>query len=348
MGKNCLPLKEISAVLAWFEDSKRVLPWRNSPTPYQVWISEVMLQQTQAAVVIPYYVRWMQQFPDVRSLAQAPFDRVLKAWEGLGYYSRVRNLHTTAQIILERYQGTVPDVKEELAQLPGLGDYTINAILAFAFKKKALALDANVCRVLARFFGVDKPIDQAKVRQELADLGMAFLACERPWESAEALIELGALICNKTPLCHICPLNTGCTAFRNDSQDLLPMKRSRPKTEQLHRFTAIVTDGKHYLLRQNKEDKLMQDLWEFPYFPADCSIELKTELQNMLRTSVDLVHELPKVKHSFTRFRVTLAPSVWKVTTRCPVAKYTWVEEEQLRNLSFSSGHRKILKYFLA
>ncbi len=348
MGKNCLPLKEISAVLAWFQESKRELPWRNAPTPYQVWISEVMLQQTQAAVVIPYFIRWMQQFPDIKSLAQAPFDKVLKAWEGLGYYSRVRNLHASAQIMLERYQGAVPDVKEELAQLPGLGDYTINAILAFAFRKKTLALDANVCRVLARFFGVDKPIDQSKVRKELADLGDAFLDCERPWESAEALIELGALICNKTPMCHICPLKTGCSAYSNDMQDLLPMKRARPKTEQLHRFAAIITDGKHYLLRQNIEDKLMQDLWEFPYFSADGPIDLKIELQNMLRTNVDLMHELPKVKHSFTRFRVILAPSVWKVTTCHPVAKYTWVEEEQLRNLSFSSGHRKIIKYFLA
>lgn len=338
-----MPQPEVLKLLEWFDEAKRDLPWRILPTPYRVWISEVMLQQTQASVVIPYFTRWMQLFPHVKVLAEAPFADVLKAWEGLGYYSRARNIHKAAQLIVERYQGELPDTSEELSKLPGLGNYTVNAILAFAFRKKALALDANVMRVLARFFGIKDPTDQPKVRMQLRDLGEKFLECEMPWEASEALIELGALVCNKNPQCLLCPLENRCKARQEGVQALLPVKRKRAPTEFLNRQVAVLTFENHYLLACNEKKGLMQDLWEFPYFHEDAGFNLHQKLKDLLGIKIEFMEALPFVKQSFTRFRALLKPSLWICDSMPEVKGYAWHHERSMKNLAFSSGHKKIL-----
>ena len=194
--------KDIEALKAWFLKEKRDLPWRENASPYWVWVSEVMLQQTQVSVVVPYFIRWMKKFPTISALAAAQCEDVIKTWEGLGYYSRARNLHKGAQTIVSNYNGKLPKTRNELLAIKGLGLYTANAILAFAFKKKAAPVDGNVRRVLARYDGVYESIDKTKVQKEIQSRAEKLLPERQSYLISEALIELGALICKKkTQLC---------------------------------------------------------------------------------------------------------------------------------------------------
>ena len=186
-------------LLEWFEANKRVFPWREHPTPYRVWISEVMLQQTRAQVVVSYFDRWMKRFPNVEALAAAPIEEVIKIWEGLGYYSRARNLHKGAQEIVRKHGGRIPNTREALLELPGLGPYTAGAILSFGFHQRATAVDGNVLRVLSRFGWIAEDIGKIAARRKIEALAESLLDEKKPWVSAEALIELGATICLPQP-----------------------------------------------------------------------------------------------------------------------------------------------------
>lgn len=310
----------------WFLEEKRDFPWRENPTPYRVWISEVMLQQTQAAVVIPYFERWMQKFPNIHSLARAPLEEVMKAWEGLGYYSRARNLHAAAQTIVEKFAGEIPAEREKLEKLKGFGPYTVGAVLSFAFHQRAAAIDGNVKRVIARLFA-----DSGDVAARTE----AFLPEQEAWIVMEALIELGATVCQKKPKCPMCPLKDGCLAFVRGETDLYPPKVKRAKTVFLERDVAvIIADGK-VLIRQEKEGKVMAGLYEFPYVEKGQALPFKLILE--------FVSSLPIVKHGFTRFSATLYPTLWRAK-KIPVPGWQWVEWEKIARLPFSSGHRRILK----
>jgi A/G-specific adenine glycosylase len=207
---------------SWFLENRRELPWRIDPTPYRVWISEVMLQQTRASVVIPYFERWMTLFPDVAALAAAPIERVIKTWEGLGYYSRARNLHRGAQQMVESFGGEVPSDREALMSIKGLGPYTIGAILSFGFQKRAAAVDGNVTRVLARYFSIEENVGRQSVKRLIGEKAEAILDEREPWVTAEALIELGATVCTPKPFCELCPLQKSCLG--KDKAESLPIK----------------------------------------------------------------------------------------------------------------------------
>jgi A/G-specific adenine glycosylase len=308
---------------AWFHQEKRDLPWRSNPTPYRVWISEVMLQQTQVVVVIGYFERWMQKFPDVKSLAEASLDEVMKAWEGLGYYSRARSLHRAAQIILKEFQGEVPSQKEALEKLPGFGPYTVGAVLSFAFHQKALAIDGNVRRVIARL--------QPDLETLLPD--------KEPWVVMEALIELGATVCQKKPKCLVCPLKEGCRAYQEGTTHLLPISKQESQTIPLLRDVAIVIAKDHVLVRQEKVGKVMGGLYEFPYVERGMKWTLGLKMKK--------IQQLPQVKHSFTKFRATLFPALYQSLGGEEQEEYRWVFIKDLLSYPFSSGHRRILKEFL-
>jgi A/G-specific adenine glycosylase len=317
----------------WFLEHQRDLPWRDSRAPYRVWISEVMLQQTQVAVVIPYFHRWMQKFPTLRALAEAPLEEVIKAWEGLGYYSRARNLHKAAQLVIRDFQGELPNTAEELDKLPGFGPYTIGAVLSFAFQQKAAAVDGNVVRVLSRFFASDKDCTQRKHYEALT---LSLLTDSEPWVAMEGLIELGAKVCQRTPKCPECPLMEECQAYRQGKTADFPLKKKRPATIYLERQVAIIHWQDEILVRQEKEGKVMAGLYEFPYALLNEKLGLNLLLKKL--------KELPLVKHGFTRYDVTLYPCLYEASEKKILDGFEWKKWHELALLPFSSGHRRILK----
>lgn len=332
-----LPLKK------WFLDQKRDLPWRDEPTSYGVWVSEVMLQQTQVAVVIPYYLRWMERFPTIKALAEAKPEEVIKMWEGLGYYSRARNLHLGAQYVMEMHQGELPNSAEELANIKGLGPYTIGAILSFAFHQKAAAVDGNVVRVLCRYLGIKDDISKSKTIEMLRTKALALLPDKEPWIINEALIELGATVCQKKARCTVCPLKNSCHAHQADVVDSLPYKSAKTQYEKLERTVAVIMCKNHFLVRRSEDGEIMKDLHQFLYF--DTVLEpkyLKRKLKSEWTLDLNQIDPLEQVSHSFTKYRVKLFPYLCLVDDIKPIKGYEWRSRDELQQLAFSSGHRRI------
>ncbi len=332
----------------WFIDEKRDLPWRNNPSPYQVWISEVMLQQTQVSVVIPYFERWMKRFPSIQHLAEASLDEVIKLWEGLGYYSRARNIHEAAKYVLEMHQGVLPSSKEDLAKIKGLGPYTVGAIQSFAFKMRAAAVDGNVVRVLSRYFLIEDDISKGKTIDKMRTLLQEKLPDDEPWIISEALIELGATICQKKPRCDVCPLKKTCKAYMQGKAHLLPVKSAKVKYEKLYRSVGIVNFEDSYLVKRGEKGQIMSDLYEFPYFEKCEPHFIPDYFKKQFGVSLKYVQEHPKVSHSFTRFQVELTPFQYKARAKIPVQGYEWRSIAEIQKLPFSSGHRKILSKLLS
>jgi A/G-specific adenine glycosylase len=246
----------LESLIAWFQENQRPLPWRTAYDPYHVWISEVMLQQTQIETALPYYERFIQELPDVQSLASANEERVLTLWAGLGYYSRARNLMAAAQTIVERHRGKIPSDYDVLIDLPGIGQYMAGAIASIAFNKPYPAVDGNVRRVLSRLNGWIE--DDAKVLWERA---AELVRSAEPRLVNQALMELGAKVCSfRSPRCLICPIQTSCIAFRSGMQDRIPPVKKRPATVHVHLFAVIHQRGKRYLMKSSA------GMWEFPTF----------------------------------------------------------------------------------
>lgn len=331
----------------WFHQTKRDLPWRQSPTPYAVWISEVMLQQTQVAVVVPYFLRWMERFPTIQSLAEAPLDTVLKLWEGLGYYSRARNLHEGAKTIVMNFGGILPSDEASLSTIKGLGPYTRGAILSFAFHQKKAAVDGNVIRVLSRYFQIEEDISKPSTVKLIWKLAESLLPQKESWIVNEALIELGATFCQRKPQCSQCPLKRTCKAHINGVADQLPVKTRRIQTEYLYRAVAVIRHEERYLVRRGKKGEIMHDLHEFPFFETSNEgltvPELKKLIKSKFKLDVQCVEELAEVAHSFTRYQVRLAPVLFSCSKRTSVADFDWITLAELKKLAFSSGHRRIL-----
>src|ERR1700733_459660 len=250
----------------WFIREKRDLPWRLNSSPYAVWVSEIMLQQTQVAVVIPYFARWMERFPTIQKLAEAPLQDVLKVWEGLGYYSRARNLHEGARYILMKHHGQIPPNRQELEKIKGLGPYTIGAILSFAFHQKIPAVDGNVIRVLARYFMLEEDITKPSTLRKIRELAEEILPDEEHWLVNEGLIELGATVCSRKPKCEECPVRSTCKGYISGTSHRFPKKVAKKEITNLYRSVAVVHSNNHFLVSKGKAGNIMADLYEFPYF----------------------------------------------------------------------------------
>lgn len=333
----------------WFLQNRRDLPWREAPSPYTVWISEVMLQQTQASRVVEYFARWMKQFPTIFDLASASRQEVLKCWEGLGYYSRAATLHLAASDIVKRFKGKVPNTKEELRSIKGLGPYTTGAILSFAYHQKEAAVDANVMRVLARYFAIEDDICRAKTKDRVFDIATSLLPEKAPWEITEALIELGALVCQKKPQCSICPIKSGCQGYKQGKQTIIPIKSLRVQYENLFREVAvIISEQGRYLVGRGKIGMPCAGLYEFAYF--DCvegglaADEVEAKILENLSLVATFENYLAEEKQSFTRYRVTLYPKRY-VAKEKEVSEFRWCTLEEAEALTFSSGHKRILRH---
>lgn len=332
---------DTEALKKWFLEQRRDFSWRINPTPYAVWISEVMLQQTRASVVERYFERWMALFPNVKTLALAPQQEVIKAWEGLGYYNRVRNLHLAAKYLFKKYEGAIPDKREQLEKIKGLGPYTVGAILSFAFHQKAAAVDANVTRVLARYYYIEEDVTKAKTKQLIQLKTEKLLPEIKPWIYMEALIELGSLVCSKVAKCIKCPIKEGCKARELKSQYLLPKKPPKKKVKFLHRNVIVLIYQDSVLLRKTSSG-LMADLYEFPYFEKEKPQE--ELLRIFLSREAIYQQHLNVVNHTFTHFKATLFPSVWRALRKEIFSNYIWVLIKDLTKVPFSAGHRRIIQ----
>ena len=259
-------LKKLPDVLLlWYDVHRRSLPWREEVSPYRTWVSEIMLQQTRVAAVIPYFHRFMDAFPTAEALAAADTEQLMKLWEGLGYYSRARNLQKAAQIVAQR--GSFPDTYEEVMALPGIGDYTAGAILSIAFGQAVPAVDGNVLRVLSRITGSEDNILDTKVRSRFRTLMAHIMPTDRPGEFNQALMDLGATVClpSGEPLCADCPARQFCTAHLQNRQKELPVRISKTKRRTEEKTVFLLLRGDEAALRQRPETGLLAGLWEYPH-----------------------------------------------------------------------------------
>ncbi len=334
-------------LIRWFNTHKRELPWRENLSPYRVWVSEVMLQQTQVAVVIPYFERWMERFPTIQSLADAHIDEVIKLWEGLGYYSRARNLHEGAKQICEKFKGELPDTPEQLQKIKGIGPYTQGAILSFAFRKRAAAVDGNVIRVLTRYLALQDDISKPSTVKMIWEKAQSMVPEVEPWSYNEGLIELGATICGKTPRCQQCPIRSSCKGFAQGVAADLPVKTKKQQAIELIRQVAVIECGGSFLVRKCPKGEIMQDLYEFPFYQInekrESSFALSDWLTKTMGISATQPEALSQVNHGFTKYRVKLFPFQYRIEAKMPVSGFQWVDREQLGELPFNSGHRRIL-----
>lgn len=273
----------------WFEKNRRPLPWRDSSNPYHIWLSEVILQQTRVDQGTAYYLRFIELFPTVCDLAKAHEDVVLHAWQGLGYYSRARNLHATAKTIVDKHQGEFPNEYATIRDLKGIGDYTAAAISSIAFGLPHAAVDGNVNRVIARLFTIEAPVDSPKGKKQIAALAKELLDIKNPGHHNQAMMELGALICTpRNPNCTICPIQVHCSGFASKRQESFPIKQGKTKVrDRFFTYLVFVDRNRETLIRKRAEKDIWQGLHEFVLIESNSANDL-----SVLHKSFDAQYEL--------------------------------------------------------
>lgn len=301
--------KFATAILHWFDTHGRNhLPWQYNKTPYRVWVSEIMLQQTQVATVIPYFLRFMERFPTISTLADAHEDEVLHLWTGLGYYSRARNLHRTAKIISEQYQGKFPDHLETLKTLPGIGRSTAGAILAIAFEKHAAILDGNVKRVLTRFFGIKEWPGKKKVIDQLWMLSEKLTPEERIADYTQAMMDLGATLCVRgKPTCEICPLEKTCLAHAEGLEKKLPLSKPRKSLPIRQATLLIIKNKQSVLLEKRPPTGIWGGLWSLPEIMGQPSFtEIERFCLQRFQCAITLIQSGKTFRHTFSHFHLDI------------------------------------------
>ncbi|MBR7554457.1 A/G-specific adenine glycosylase [Allobacillus sp. GCM10007491] len=304
-------------LINWYQSIRRELPWRENQDPYRIWVSEIMLQQTRVDTVIPYFNQFMERFPTVKDLANADEQDVLKAWEGLGYYSRARNLHTAVKEVVATYDGQIPSESSELKKLKGIGPYTLGAIMSIAFDEPIPAVDGNVMRVMSRIFEMYDNIADQKSKKKFEQVVEAVISKEDPSSFNQGLMELGALICSpKKPKCNECPVSYYCTAFSKGIQEELPVKTKAKKQRTIAYFAMVIEADGQYLIQKRPAQGLLANLWQFPLveqaeFPKDEAIHY-IELEYGL--NLEMIHEGKPVKHVFSHVIWVVYPIFCRVS----------------------------------
>ncbi|CAB5114129.1 A/G-specific adenine glycosylase (EC [Olavius algarvensis associated proteobacterium Delta 3] len=336
----------------WYVENRRDLPWRKTRDPYRIWVSEVMLQQTQVQTVIPYFNNFVTAYPDVASLARADLQSVLKSWEGMGYYARARNLHRAARRLHAETHGRVPSNWADFRALPGVGDYIAAAVLSIAFDKPYAVVDGNVKRVLARLSVVDAPVNQSGSMTVFRKMAESLLDRAHPGTFNQAVMELGALVCTpRSPSCKTCPLTAYCRAFLSGRVDAYPKKEKRKPVPQYHIAAGVVEKNRRLLITRRSPDVMLGGLWEFPggkvrrgeTAEAACVREIREEVN----LAVAVESHLTRVRHAYSHFKIIL--DVFRcrylsgrVRRRGPVA-HRWVSYRQLDRYPFPGANRKFL-----
>ena len=326
------------ALIAWYDENARVLPWRGFHDAYRTWISEIMLQQTRVDTVIPYYHRFLGRCPTLEVLAKGPEEDVLKAWEGLGYYSRARNLLRGARQVMAEYGGRIPEETEQLIRITGIGPYTAGAIASIAYDRRVPAVDGNVIRVLSRVFGIREDAAKPDIRRRLEELAGELVPASRPGDYNQSVMDLGATICVPgTPDCEACPLQKHCDAYaQGDAAELPVLPQAKPpRVIQYH--VLLLRSGERFLLRQRTE-KMLQGLWVFPLFEADEGAEVLSAeaVGRKLRLPVSEPVLRGRARHVFTHqiWEMTLWAAQTEKDVEAP-GGYAFVTVEEFDQLTF-------------
>ena len=327
-------------LLNWYDAHRRVLPWREEPSPYRTWVSEIMLQQTRVTAVIPYFERFMAELPDVHALAAVSEERLFKLWEGLGYYSRARNLHRAAQVIVSEYGGELPTTVEELRKLPGIGDYTASAIASINFGAAEPAVDGNLLRVAARVAGCGDDITDAKVKKRFRDVMSISMDRDEPGKWNQAMMDLGATVClpNGAPLCGECPARAFCAAYREGLTDVLPVRAEKKKRRaEEHTVFLLLRDNK-LAVRQRPDTGLLAKLIEFPN--AEGSLGEASARVALAQWGLDARSLAPcgNAKHIFTHIEWQMKGYIAAVEGDCD--NFRWVTAEEFGTLAIPSAFR--------
>jgi len=350
----------VKPLLDWWDAGHVDLPWRGSKDPYAIWVSEIMLQQTQIATVIPYYKRWMTRFPTVQGLAAAPLDDVLKLWEGLGYYSRARNLHTAAQQVVNEFNGRLPPTAKQLQTLKGIGRYTAGAIASIAFDEPVPVLDGNVIRVFSRLTDLADNVTTSATQKHLWQLAESIVPATRAGDFNQALMELGQQVCvPQKPMCLLCPLAASCLARQRGTQLERPVKPPRKNTPHYDVVAGIIWEqgtvepdrDARFLIAKRPFNGLLGGLWEFPGGKQEEGETLPEALQREIIEELDMTVEVgtfqTSIKHAYTHFRITLhafhAIHLDGAPQHLGVADHAWVTMAQLDQYAFAVTDQKII-----
>lgn len=334
----------VEPLLRWYEIQARQLPWRENRDPYRVWVSEIMLQQTRVEAVIAYFNRFMENFSEIQTLAEAEEEEVLKLWEGLGYYSRARNLKKAAEIICEKHKGIFPKDYKEILALPGIGKYTAGAISSIAFGMPRAAVDGNVLRVITRLNEMEQDILDDKFRKQISEQLERVYPQKHCSEFTQSLMELGAVVCvpNGAPKCEDCPLNEGCQAYKNDTWKRYPVKKEKAKRKIIDKTVLILYDEEKIAVQKRGETGLLAGMWEFPNIDRKMSL---SEIESWLRENKIEEINIEKqkdAKHIFTHLEWNM--HCYRVECRPKGDKYKWVALEDLnRDIPLPTAFRKCL-----
>ena len=338
-------------LLDWYDINARVLPWRSDPSPYKVWLSEIMLQQTRVDTVLPYFERFLDRFPTLQSLAESQLDEVLRLWEGLGYYSRARNLHKAAVLVQSDFAGKIPGCAEELEKLPGIGNYTAAAIASIAFGEPVAAVDGNIKRIYSRVLALQDPLGTASFNKTITDYAQSVLPQKRAGDFNQALRDLGSMICLPIqPACSRCPLQPFCKAYELGMQETLPQVLRKAPIPHYDICVAVIWHEGRILLAQRGEKGMLTRLWEYPggkVNPSDT--EKEKRLQDVIQQKTGLqiapTNKIGTFKHAYTHFRISVhawhAEPVLPLSLTLP-ANLRWVLPEDLPDYPMGKVARRI------
>ncbi|MBQ7607746.1 MAG: A/G-specific adenine glycosylase [Desulfovibrionaceae bacterium] len=337
-----------TALLDWFSANARDLPWRRDYSPYSVWIAESMLQQTQMQRGVAFYCRWMERFPNLASVAFASEESILRAWEGLGYYSRARNVHATAKILLENFGGEFPRDLMELEKLPGIGRYTARAICGIAFEETVACVDANVLRIVSRIFDVPYAVDSAKGRRLIETIATSLILKGQARATNQAMMEFGALVCGKDPLCSMCPLATLCLACARGTVLVRPVKKRTVRRETKTVACALFVFDKSLLVERRTGKRIWSGLLTLPEVDVPYGSTPKASLLSHLSAVLGVPLELGRfersLRHAYTKWTITL----WGIALTSPslpsnLGPYTFLSLSDLYAAPLPSPHRKLI-----
>lgn len=333
-----------SALLDWYRNEARNLPWREDKDPYKVWISEIMLQQTRVDPVIPFFNRFIEEIPNIKALAEIDDEKLMKLWEGLGYYNRARNLKKAAALIMEKHHGSIPGDQASLLALPGIGKYTSGAILSIAFGKQAAAADGNVLRIMARINAVQEDITDPKVKRQLEEFAQTMVPADEPGDFNQALMDLGASLCmpKGAPKCRTCPIRSYCDSFSMGLVSIIPLKAVK-KTRLIEKKTILlIRQGEEYALRKRDQSALLANLWELPNYEGELSEDQCRRKMEDLGFEIVCIKSLKPAKHLFTHLEWHMTGYSIHAGNRPDLSELIWATKEEIR------GYYSIPKAFQA
>jgi A/G-specific adenine glycosylase len=335
-------------LLTWYDKEARVLPWRSQPTPYRVWISEMMLQQTRVETVIPYFQRFVTEIPDIAALASIDEDKLLKLWQGLGYYSRAMNLKKAAMIIETEYNGQIPKDRTTLQKLPGIGPYSAGAISSIAFQNVETLMDGNVLRVIARLMGIMEDISDKKTRNRIQIILEELISIKRPGDFNQALMELGATRClpNGAPLCDRCPVADLCVAALESRTGEIPVKIAKKPRETQNLTVLVLCYTQTYGIEKRKQSGLLAKMWALPMIEGHLTKEACIKWLEEAGYNISQIDALPAAKHVFTHIEWKMIGYKVEIQAISANASLTWANREQIeRQYAIPTAHSYYLKY---